>query len=424
MVQGCGLGRVRGRDKDEVQCEEPTTAASWRLDGSDCNDSDALVYPGAPELCDGIDNDCNFSIDDGVGTTYYNDKDGDGFGDPNDSKIDCSGGSGWVEDDTDCDDFDPDNYPGNDEVCDGGDNDCDGDVDGDDSSLDTTGLTPYYVDADNDGYGDDSGSMVYFCTAPTSGYVTNNWDCFDSDANANPSLDEVCDGIDNDCDGDVDLADSDLVAVEYYVDSDGDGFGDASATGEVYCDQPPTHSDTNTDCDDADATVNPGATEVWYDGVDQDCSGGSDYDQDGDGYEQNASEDADCDDTNAAIYPGAVEVTLDDEVDDDCDGELEYTDSDGDGVPDKDEGDGDTDGDGLPDSLDTDSDNDGIPDSVEYGKDVDGDGISDHLDNDGRTSLEQASKPDKIGFGCQSAPMGSSGLGFLLALLGLRRRRS
>lgn len=407
----------------KVQCEEPTTAANWSLDSGDCDDADALVYPGAIEICDGIDNDCNFVEDDGVGATYYNDKDSDGYGDPNDTKVDCSGGTGWVQDGTDCDDFDPDNYPGNDEICDGDDNDCDDLVDTEDSSLDTTGMDEYYVDADEDGYGDDSGSVLYFCTAPSTGYATNNWDCLDSDANANPSLDEVCDEIDNDCDGDVDTADSDLVAVEYYLDGDGDGFGDESANSEQFCDQPATHSDNNQDCDDDDDTVNPAAQETWYDGVDQDCSGGSDYDQDGDNFDLNGTTDPDCDDTDSSVYPGAT-VTLDDDVDDDCDGELEWTDSDGDGVPDKDEADGDTDNDGIPDVMDPDSDNDGIPDAVEFGQDKDGDGIPDHLDNSGGPPPSQNSFPEKIGFGCQSAPLGGGGFGLLLTILGLRRRRS
>ncbi len=68
------------------------------------------------------------------------------------------------------------------------------------------------------------------------------------------------------------------------------------------------------DCDDTDPAVNPGATEVWYDGVDQDCSGGSDFDQDGDG-----EEGADCDDTDPAAHPGATDP-LGDGADQDCDG--------------------------------------------------------------------------------------------------------
>ena len=86
-------------------------------------------------------------------------------------------------------------------------------------------------------------------------------------------------------------------------DSDGDGFAALDAGGE--------------DCDDADPYAYPGAAEVWYDGIDQDCAGGSDFDQDLDG-EDNAPDGPDCDDTDAAVFSGAVEVR--DLADQDCDG--------------------------------------------------------------------------------------------------------
>jgi hypothetical protein len=83
------------------------------------------------------------------------------------------------------------------------------------------------------------------------------------------------------------------------------------------------------DCDDTDAAVNPAAAEVWYDGADQDCDG-NDTDQDGDGFVAEASGGADCDDTNAASHPGATEVWYDG-VDEGCDGGEDY-DQDGDGT--------------------------------------------------------------------------------------------
>ncbi len=89
-------------------------------------------------------------------------------------------------------------------------------------------------------------------------------------------------------------------------DQDGDGHDAISEGGD--------------DCDDADAAVNPSATETWYDGIDQDCSGGSDYDQDGDSYDAEGYEDGnDCDDEDAAINPAAEEVFYDG-IDQDCDG--------------------------------------------------------------------------------------------------------
>ncbi len=74
------------------------------------------------------------------------------------------------------------------------------------------------------------------------------------------------------------------------------------------------------DCDDGDPTVHPGAAEVWYDGVDQDCSGGSDYDADGDGYDSDAYGGDDCNDTEPTANPGGTE-TCGDGIDNDCDGD-------------------------------------------------------------------------------------------------------
>ena len=95
----------------------------------------------------------------------------------------------------DSSDNDANNYPGNTEVCDGLDNNCNG-------QIDEGASTTYYADSDGDGFGDISNSMVA-CTAP-SGYVNNNADCDDNDANNYPGNTEVCDGQDNDCDGIID----------------------------------------------------------------------------------------------------------------------------------------------------------------------------------------------------------------------------
>jgi len=95
-------------------------------------------------------------------------------------------------------------------------------------------------------------------------------------------------------------------------DEDADGFSGVQCGGS--------------DCDDSDAAINPGATEVWYDGVDSDCDGGDDGDADGDGWTVAAG---DCDDSDAARSPGETEVWYDG-VDADCDGADDY-DADGDG---------------------------------------------------------------------------------------------
>ena len=102
------------------------------------------VYPGAPELCDGLDNNCDGNVDEGVLNTYYADTDSDGYGDAGSSTQSCTAPAGYVSDDTDCDDTNDHMYPGAPELCDGLDNNCDGNVD--EGVLNT-----YYADTDSDG---------------------------------------------------------------------------------------------------------------------------------------------------------------------------------------------------------------------------------------------------------------------------------
>ncbi len=150
-------------------------------------------------------------------------------------------------------------------------------------------------------------------------------DCDDADAQVHPGASEVCDGTDNDCNGAVDDVAEPPV---WYADRDGDGYGDAEDSLES-CEQPTGYADTDGDCDDSAAAVNPGADEQWYDGVDQDCAGDSDYDQDGDGHDATEHGGDDCADANPAIGPD-VEDPPYDGVDQDCGGGSDF-DADGDG---------------------------------------------------------------------------------------------
>ncbi len=120
---GDGYGDI---NSSTLSCTPPS---GYVTDNTDCNDSDSTSYPGNTETCDGVDNNCDGIVDEGVINTYYADTDNDGYGDANNTSIACSAPTGYVTDNTDCDDSDSNNYPGNTEACDGLDNNCDGVID-------------------------------------------------------------------------------------------------------------------------------------------------------------------------------------------------------------------------------------------------------------------------------------------------------
>ena len=163
---------------------------------TDCDDRNPNRFPNNPEVCDEVDNDCDFEVDERLNRTYYLDTDGDGVGGGTSARA-CHPPPGYVGPTGDCDDTNAAVRPDAPETCDGFDNDCDGfvDVDGNFSVL-------YYPDIDGDGHGDARGTQVA-CADP-GGWSTRRDDCDDSDAGINPTQTEACNGIDDDCDGQID----------------------------------------------------------------------------------------------------------------------------------------------------------------------------------------------------------------------------
>ena len=281
LVAGCG-GASDG-DKLEAGTIATTDLTTVDLDGDgdgypaseDCDDTDASVSPDGVEVCDGVDNDCDGEIDPPTSVdarTFYTDGDGDGFGDPASPFDACEPGSGGSENNLDCNDADAAISPDATEVCDALDNDCDGLVDDDDDSLDATTGSAFYADTDADGYGDPD-TETFFCEI-RSGYVEDATDCDDAYDTVFPGATEVCDDLDNDCDGLVDDDDTDVdlsTQRSFYPDTDGDGFGVPEGAIEG-CRLPSGYSTEATDCNDDDVAINPDATEVCDElDVDEDC---------------------------------------------------------------------------------------------------------------------------------------------------------
>ena len=335
------------------QCSPPSGYVS---NDDDCDDTNANVHPGAAEVCgNAIDDDCTGG-DQPCSDTWYRDADGDGYGDPNVTTQAVQQPAGYVTNNTDCDDGCATCHPAGTEVCDGQDNDCDGQID--------EGVAPatWYRDRDEDGYGDPEHSTEA-CDQP-SGYVSNDDDCNDDCAACHPGSSEVCDGEDNDCDGQTDEAGD---GSTWYRDADSDGYGNPGSPREA-CQRPDGYVDNDNDCDDGDADVHPGATEVC-DGKDNDCDGQTDEgsigatwyrDSDGDGYGNPSStiqrcsrpsgyvgNGDDCDDGDPDINPDASDCANDpDRIDNNCNGLVDEdqsclppppVDADRDGVPNADD---------------------------------------------------------------------------------------
>jgi hypothetical protein len=334
-------------------------SSGWVSDSTDCDDSDSSANPSETEVCNGKDDNCDTFVDEDTAAdvvTWYADGDSDGYGDASITDIDCDQPAGFVVNKVDCDDTNSAVYPNADEYCDGVDTDCDTVLDEDDA-ID---VLTWYADTDLDGYGDPlvSNDTCYIAA----GWVLDATDCDDTVTTVNPGVDEYCDGIDTDCDGDTD-EDSAADASIWYADSDSDGFGDPDVSWTTCYSSSGWVADA-TDCDDSAPLTYPAAPE-YCDGVDTDCDTVLDEDDaldasvwypdndldgygfasvtnvtcyiaagwvaddtdcddsdatlnqddaDSDGY---TTCDSDCDDTVDTVYPNATEYC--NGLDDDCD---------------------------------------------------------------------------------------------------------
>jgi hypothetical protein len=281
----------------------------------DCDDGAFAIKPTAPEVCDGVDNDCDGDADDfdadvdlTTGTLWYADADGDGLGDSLDTQRACIVPLGYVDIDGDCYPFDPTIGAEQDWY-----RDVDGDgfgagdptvycvapagwsvlgTDCDDEDDDVSPDTTWYADVDGDGYGDPEVSLPQ-CLGPED-YIRDDQDCDDSNPDVTPDTLWYADGDDDGWGdptdsvvacapvdvrvlrpGDCDDVDPEVGGpTEWWVDGDGDGYGDGVPTVPLCGDQPEGRVAADlVDCVDDDASIHPEAIDICEDGIDQTCDG-------------------------------------------------------------------------------------------------------------------------------------------------------
>ena len=190
--------------------------------------------------------------------TFYQDQDGDGYGSAASSQQACTAPSGYVTNNTDCNDTSAAIHPGATETCNGNDDNCNG-------AVDESSLSPLQPLTQSCYSGPSNTAGVGVCRTGTQ---TCSGGSFGScEGEVTPTA-EVCNGQDDNCDGQTDEG----VQTTFYRDGDGDGYGNATMTTQA-CTAPAGYATNNTDCNDSSAAIHPGATEVCGDSIDQDCDG-------------------------------------------------------------------------------------------------------------------------------------------------------
>lgn len=304
--------------------------------GPDCDDGDADIYPGQPELCDQRDNDCDGLVDEELEfLDFFVDADADGFGDPDSQPLSsCAAVAGRIDNADDCNDAAGDINPGQGERCNLRDDNCDERVDEGSDALAT-----FYEDGDGDDYGRPDGDTLVGCSeAMEEGWTLDGTDCDDTRDTVHPDQpDATCDGIDDNCNRSID---EDAGVAAYWEDSDGDGYGAGEVVEVCPARAPADHVTRDGDCLDTDSSAFPNnPLDDDCDGVDSDCNGAIDDDADfeswytdvdGDGWgtgdlmttcggHGGATVDGDCDDGVATINPAGLDADCDG-LDQDCSG--------------------------------------------------------------------------------------------------------
>lgn len=243
---------------DSISCMIFT---GYVLDSTDCDDFNELINPSAYDICNNVDENCNGLIDDdAIFTTYYFDLDEDGFGNLLIDTFACNLVTGYISDSTDCNDSNILIFPTAAEICNTFDDNCNITID--------EGLPEYtlYLDYDLDEYGN-ANIFINTCFTSITGYVNDSTDCSDSLPTVHPGAVEICDFLDNNCNGMIDETFSYFYT---YLDADGDLFGNPLID-SVSCTIPDGFVENDIDCDDSNPFIYPGASEI-LDGFDNNCN--------------------------------------------------------------------------------------------------------------------------------------------------------